>query len=356
MLENYKEIKMVRIKRIYVTIIALLLIGVNFFVPTVGAATHNPTNNTVDVSSSDIKYTVDFGTNTHAVQNFYVNGSDLYTSQRYDGYVKITYFRIQNNVPYFQNEMWLEDAGHGQTLEVYTYDGETYLLVSLKEYLDGDNVWSIQIGRVKYTPCTQSNAIKYTDCKRFVQLTYANEDNISFGTIKRVDAAISSDNSTILIWKRNIDNNNEMTGYDFNAFNEALSNAESNYVSFKNNATMQSNVEFSFNDEGVVNSIPSSVQGVELSNEKNGLHSIYISSGDEKNGDIKIYRFNSNGTKKAEKKITHTDFMNENLLEIEGIHIVGNTLQFLLVNSTISGQAVNKQKQYIMNIDKQFLV
>ena len=86
----------------------------------------------------------------------------------------------------------------------------------------------------------------------------------------------------------------------------------------------------------------------------------YISSGDEgfDNRPLKIYRFNSQGEKKSEKRIITTS-VRKHEMEIEGIHIVGNELQFLLVESSyIHGKPredYNKQYQYIVNIDKDFL-
>lgn len=47
--------------------------------------------------------------------------------------------------------MTLNKCGHGQTLEIYKYNGKTYLLVSSKENKISDSTyWSVQVARVEY--------------------------------------------------------------------------------------------------------------------------------------------------------------------------------------------------------------
>ena len=77
----------------------------------------------------------------------------------------------------------------------------------------------------------------------------------------------------------------------------------------KNNTEMSKNIEFCINESKDDFKMPGSVQGIEVSNKSNGLRSIYVTSGDEssdKYSDLKIYRYNSKGQKKAEKIIKHT--------------------------------------------------
>lgn len=114
--------------------------------------------------------------------------------------------------------MWIEDAGHGQTLEVYKYGTKTYLLFSLKKYYNKSDAtqsayqWSTQIGRIEYTPCNKTAAKNYDVYKRFTNLNYSNKNGISLGTVERADASISLDKSVILIWKQCIKNNNRVVG------------------------------------------------------------------------------------------------------------------------------------------------
>lgn len=182
--------------------------------------------------------------------------------------------------------------------------------------------------------------------KRFTYLAYANKSAESFGYLLRMDAALSSDKKTLLIWKRG-NGNQEFSGFDFDTFNAVLSASKSNTVSFKGNAKMKKACTFSFNDKNKKLGIPTSVQGLEISDKSNGLHSIYICSGTENNigGKLSISRFNSAGVKKSTICVSHKLGKN---MEIEGIHISGDNLQIGLC-STRSGE---KSTQYIFAVPK----
>ncbi len=324
----------------------------------------------VNLEKKDIDYTIDFGANDNAVQNFYVDGSVLYTSQKYTyadaGYVKISKFNIVNKAPQKCSEMWIKSAGHGQTLEVYKYNNKTYILFALKDYTDNvdkgnDMHWSTQIGRIEYSACPKSNAKDYTKFKRFTNLNYANKEKKGFGTVLRTDAALSSDGQTILIWKKNTGNQSEFTAYNLIKFNNYLDKAN-NGVSFENIRPSDLGIEFSFNDKSGSIGLPSSIQSLELSNKSNGKYSIYIASGNDglkkdDNKPVKILRFNSAGEKKSEKNIVYKNVFSSPM-EIEGLHIVGDKLEFMLVESEYSNgkkrNNVNKRYQYIVSADKSY--
>ncbi len=129
-------------------------------------------------------------------------------------------------------------------------------------------------------------------------MDYANDAGVTNHTqIVRADAALSTDQSTILIWTRNEIGLDMFTGYDFYTFCSELLNSASNTVSFKNNKYMKEACKFCFTAQtSRILGVPTSFQGIELSNEGNGVYSIYVVSGNEKdNGSNRIYRLNSNG-------------------------------------------------------------
>ncbi|MCR5798130.1 MAG: class III bacteriocin [Eubacterium sp.] len=332
---------------------------------------------------SDKEYELDFGDKDQkAVQNFYVGNSYIYTTQRYKyndaqdyNYVKITKFNIVNKKPQkainpngTPEEMWIKYAGHGQTLEVYEHKGKVYILTSLWANKNYDEQWSLEIGRVEFVSNTKETAVLANELKRFFGIEYANPKRKNFGVMQRTDAAVSQDNSTILIWKRNEDEENEFSAYNFKKFNEILDGTTEygkyTRFNFKNIPANKSWLKFSFNDVNGGDSIPKSIQGLEVSDEgDNGKHSIYIVSGNEgkKDSPNRIYRFNSDGKRKNKKIINSKENKVFNKpMEIEGIHVApGNKLRFLLVESDylngIKHKNANKSKQYIFSVNKRYL-
>ncbi|MBR3581532.1 MAG: hypothetical protein IKO54_03715 [Lachnospiraceae bacterium] len=314
---------------------------------------------TGDVTANAL-YKASLGTKNNAIQSFYINGSEIYICQNYNN---ITY----NGVAYSGNnvllsrciisgntfsrvdDMLLTDVGHGQTLDMYTYGNNNYFLISCGGYQtttpDGNLVyWSTQIGRIQYSANT---VINNSNIKRLVDLNYANMNNTSFGAVKRVDAALSSDKTKLLIWKRSQSNVDEFSVYDFSVINTELSGLNNtNTLSFQANTTLQNACTSTVTQPS---NMPSSVQGVELSNAGGGIHSIYVSSGNEKKGiPLKIFRFNTNGNYKNQATIIDTGVWSlynaspslDVLAEIECIKISGNNLQFVLRNTDNSSQQV----------------
>lgn len=253
-------------------------------------------------------------------------------------------------------------AGHGQTLE-YILKGkyENMLLFSFNASNQGGNIWSTEIGILDINEVDfRDGRISYEDCKRFTDLEYANDNAVSNGTsVIRADAALSTDQSTILIWMRDDGGFDRFSGYDFNEFCLQLYNSSSNTVSFKNNAAMKNACKFSFMGQAArMVEVPTSFQGIELSNSSSSVYSIYTVSGneyskdDEKKKTNKIYRFNSNGVLKKAGEIVHSYFNPTITYEIEGVKISGNNLLFGFVRS---GTGVDKRKPLIMHIPKSVL-
>ena len=310
-------------------------------------------------------YKASLGTWTHAIQSFYINGSEIYICQNYDGItfngqtytgncVLLSRCVLSGNTFSIVDSMLLRNVGHGQTLDMYTYGGTTYFLISCgaAKADNGDTIWSTQIGRITY----QANTVlDNSSIKRLTYLNYSNKNNTSFGATRRVDAALSSDKTKLLIWKRSQSGSNQFSVYDFAAINQQLSASSGNTVSFQNNATLKNACKFTINNP---TNMPTSVQGVELSNLADGIHSIYVASGNEAKGQaLTITRFNTNGNFKKQVTIVDTgvwgiynrgEYSNA-LAEIEGVKIAGESLQFVLRDTD------NKNRQVIAYIDKSLL-
>lgn len=304
---------------------------------------------TVTLAKNGQQYTLK-GIRNRAIQNFYVASNYIYITQKgpenekkTKGSVYLSRCKLEGKTATYIDEMQLISVGHGQTLEMYTYKGETFFLFACGENKAGSTYWSTQIGRIQYKANTK---LKNKDIKRFTYLAYSNKSAESFGALHRMDAALSSDKKTLLIWKHN-GKKQQFSGFDFDTFNAVLSASKSNTVSFKGNAKMKNACTFTFDDKSKNLGLPGSVQGLEISNKSDGLHSLYICSGTENiDGDrLSISRFNSAGVKKSKVYISHKF---GKYMEIEGIHISGDNLQIGLC-STKNG---DKSTQYIFTIPK----
>ena len=133
--------------------------------------------------------------------------------------------------------MILKGVGHGQTLENYTYKSKSYFLISTESNFAGNKYWSTQIGRIQYKANTTINAL---NINRLNYLSYANKSMTSDGSVKRCDAAISSNNNYLLIWSKLSKDKSEpiqYSCYDFNVINQELDKATK--VSFKANKTLR---------------------------------------------------------------------------------------------------------------------
>lgn len=306
---------------------------------------------TVTLAKNGQKYTLKMH-RKRAIQNFYVAGNFIYITQKGPEYgtdedkkgsVYLSRYALSGSTAAYKDEMQLMGVGHGQTLEMYTYKGETYFLFACGDNAVGKKVhWSTQIGRIQY----KANSVLYNkNIKRFTYLAYANKSGESFGSLLRMDAALSSDKKTLLIWKHN-GKKQQFSGFDFDTFNAVLSASNSNAVSFKGNTKMKKACTFTFDDRKKSLGLPTSIQGLEISNKANGLHSIYICSGTEdRDRKLSISRFNSAGDKKATVTLSHNF---GKYMEIEGIHISGDNLQIGLCH--VDGDF--KSKQYIFTVPK----
>lgn len=223
------------------------------------------------------------GNNAYAMQNFY-NGDYLYVTQNINGTVYLSrYYVSRDGYYHYVDHMTINNAGHGQTLEEFTYGGKTYFLMTLTENPIDGIYWSTDIGCVEYKGGTTINS---NNQKRFVGIKVNGKTDV-----KRVDAALSSDKSQIAIWKKNADNEIEICTYSFDEFKKILLNDTTGTTASISKLTEK----HSINDSDL--DFPKSFQGIELSNEVDGVSSIYIAGGNESEDDMPlvIARYNTNG-------------------------------------------------------------
>ena len=219
---------------------------------------------------------------TQAIQGYAVDGDDIYIQQAYsenefdefDDYktgrienlVLISRCRYSAEYDAFKpvDHMVLRNVGHGQSMEAYSYNGKKYLMISCGSRTTTKSTlwWSTQIGRIEYKP---GGFVNNSEIKRLTYLNYSNKKTKRFGTTMRVDAALTPDKKTLVIWK----------------MNEKLA--------------------------------PKSFQGFAITNKSKGKYTLYISSGDEryyKTTGISIYKYEIKGGKikrKAAVKLSAAD-------------------------------------------------
>ena len=230
------------------------------------------------------------------MQNFYVGSSYLYVTQHMGaGTVRLNRCSINqgNNKATFVDYMTLENAGHGATLERYTYENKEYFLITTKsnevKHIDKDgketkSYYSLQVGRIQYKA---GSTISNDKIARFCNLNYANRANTRFADVERVNAAITTSADKLLLWVRSSSNSIQYSIYDFDTFNSELDKVDGNsYLAyFSNNTIMKTACKFSVVQNSSNCVLPNgSFQGIDIANEGDtGKHAIYIASGNQVN-------------------------------------------------------------------------
>ena len=325
---------------------------------------------------------------TNAIQGYAVDGDEIYIQQAYsenlfdefDDYktgrienlALISRCRYSDEYDAYQpvDHMLLRGVGHGQTLEVYKHKGKKYLLVSCGSRPTSKKTlwWSTQIGRIEYKPGAVMNN---SQIKKLTYLNYSNKKSKRFGTTMRVDASLTPDKKTLVIWKLNEHDESEYTAYKFSEVNKAFDKVKGKDVNVKDNKIIKKAVMFSTK---LYKLKARSIQGFALSKKINGKYNLFVSSGDEsvyKMSGITIYKYEIKGKKirykssvrlnadyvwssfppdddddesDEEEDYTDDDYTDEDededaaLAEIEDLKIEGGDLQFVVRNIRDSNQ------------------
>ena len=328
---------------------------------------------------------------TNAIQGYAVDGDEIYIQQAYsenlfdefDDYktgrienlALISRCRYSDEYDAYQpvDHMLLRGVGHGQTLEVYKHKGKKYLLVSCGSRPTSKKTlwWSTQIGRIEYKPGAVMNN---RQIKKLTYLNYSNKKSKRFGTTMRVDASLTPDKKTLVIWKLNEHDKSEYAAYKFSEVNKAFDKVKGKDVNVKDNKIIKKAIIFSTK---LYKLKARSLQGFALSNKINGKYNLFVSSGDEgvyKISGISIYKYEikggkirykssvrlnadyawssfppddddeSEGISDEEEDYTDDDYTDEDededaaLAEIEDLKLEGGDLQFVVRNIRDSNQ------------------
>ncbi|ULL17111.1 hypothetical protein DVH26_23305 [Paenibacillus sp. H1-7] len=265
-----------------------------------------------------------------AIQKAYIASTYVYVTQRSGGTCYLSRLLINGNDATYVDEMTVTNAGHCQTLDMYTYNGINYFYFSSKADPSTSYYWSLQVARLQYSA---GATYDYTDLHRFTYMNYANETGTSLGTTYRVDGGGNSTHTVFRV--QTTDGKVTWSIYDTVKLNQLL---DSNEQIRLDSAAAVSACITSFSQTGSAIVRPNgSFQGADmLSNTE-----IYTSGGAE--GDTpQIAMMSNTGAYKTLANIT-----NVGTHEIEGVQTKNGNVYFTIVTDPVNKQ--NTQKIYYVS-------
>lgn len=342
------------------------------------------------------------------IQRSYVGSGYIFVSQsNSNGITYLSRCTLNNTTATYKDEMKLVNFGHNQTLEFYSHNNKTYILIGCKGNLNdkpyGKGL-TIQVGRIQYKAGTTIS--NYTQINRIVRLDCANtfgkpfdiisENSLASGynietVVQRMDASLSSNKKYLVLAVRSIHEHIQYSYYDFDVINNLLDKVEGktpNYISCYNNSNIKNACKFSCIQKKGKRILPNgSCQGIDFTN----AYSIYMASGNgtNRNYENKYYTNympkiakmvkNNNGydyalciritntyTSKYNSKgqiIKNNTTLANYYMEIEGIQNTTDYLYFVLLPARVPQSTVKEVEdrnhpeksttQYIYSLSKQ---
>ncbi len=300
-------------------VLALFIVGTSVL-PAFAATPERTVN-----ASAKLAYNLKGLNHNLAVQKAYVADKYLYVTQRSTGNVYLSRLLINGSDATYVDEMTITRSGHGQTLDMYTYNDVNYFYISSKTDPSTTQFWSLQVARIQYSP---GESMDYTELPRFTYLNYANKKGTSLGETYRVDGG--GNNTHTFFRVQNTEGNVTWSIYDTVSLNKLLD--ERKKVRMDGAAAVNACVaSFTQTDSAVVRP-NGSFQGADLL----GKTEIYTSGGAE--GDTpQIAKMSSNGAFKTLVKIT-----NVGPHEIEGVQTQNGNVYFVIVTDPVNKKDTQK--------------
>ena len=223
------------------------------------------------------EYTLTGVDETYGIQKTFVGSTYIYALQ-YRGLPegqdenansKILRFRINDDgeTASYLDCMYLDGFAHDQSLEYYYSNGHAWFWTTCaptREYGESKNKtrWSIHATRFCYAAGT---TVDYSDYTRLRNFGHASPNPGGFGTIKRVECALSDDMTKAFFWARSADQPKSGAGcYSASALAGALGSAAAGST-----VDMGSQAAISRSGDLIGQALPNrSVQGVEVGNSK----------------------------------------------------------------------------------------
>jgi hypothetical protein len=185
MLRNYAMCLINRpLKIVASAVLALLMFGITVL-PAFAASPGKTVN-----AAATLAYNLKGLKHNLAVQKAYIASKYLYVTQRSGGTVYLSRLLMKGTTATYVDEMTVTNAGHGQTLDMYTYKNIDYFYFSSKADPSTSYDWSLQVARLRYSA---GKKYDYTDLHRFTYMNYANKTGKRLGDTYRVDGGGNSD-------------------------------------------------------------------------------------------------------------------------------------------------------------------
>lgn len=314
-------LRVTRLKSRLLTSVCLAVLIFGMTVMPVFAATPVKTVN----ASATLAYNLKGLNHNLAVQKAYIASTYLYVTQRTGGTVYLSRLLMNGTTATYVDEMTITNAGHGQTLDMYTHNGINYFYFSSKADPSTTNNWSLQVARLQYSAGTTYD---YTDLHRFTYMNYADETGTSLGETYRVDGGGNSDYTIFRV--QTAEGSVTWSIYDTVALNKLLDANEQ--VRMDSTAAVNANVASITQSGSAIVRPNNSFQGFDML----GSTEIYTSGGAE--GETpQIALMSNTGTYKTLVKIT-----NVGTHEIEGVQTKDGNVYFNIVTDTVNKKDTQK--------------
>ncbi len=300
----------------------IALISTMFVLPVFAATPENTVN-----ASATLAYNLKGLKHNVAVQKAYIASKYIYVTQRSKGTCYLSRLLMDGKNATYVDKMTITNAGHCQSLDMYSYNGSNYFYFSSKADSSTKYYWSLQVARLKYSPGATYN---YTDLHRFTYMNYANETGTRLGKTYRV---AGGGNSNYTIFRIQTEEGTVTWSiYDTAALNKLLDN---NKMVRMDSAAAKNASITSFTQSGSNIVRPNgSFQGVDML----GNTEIFTSGGAE-GQTPKLVRMSNTGAYKTLVNIT-----NVGSREIEGVQTKNRNVYFTIVTDPVNKK--NTQKIY----------
>ena len=321
-----------RSKKILAKLVCLMLVVITLVACIAPASAATP-KSTVSKKAT-LAYTLKGLPLGRAIQNFYMGSTYIYITQRVDATTYVSRLKMDktNKVANYVDRMTFTNCGHGQSLDMYTYNGVNYMYMGCKSDEDSGYNWSLQIARIKYEAGKTYN---YTQLSRFTYMNYANGTAYRMGDTYRVAAAVCGDTTVFRIQTKNASKVN-YSAYNTTSLNKLLDKNKTvdMRTSGAKNAHLWTNVQ---SGSSIIRP-NDSFQGIDLFSKAR----IYLSGG--AHGETpQIAKINSSGTYLKLVKIS-----NVGKLEIEGVQCKDSKVYFMIVPGTTTALKKDAHKIYYL--------
>lgn len=322
----------------------------------------------------------------YGIQSFYKSGNSIYLTQRIGDSIKITKCpkrkaaevsekaqkiwsigkgdTIYDMEDKKKEEMTLVGFHHGQTLELFTYGKKTYMLVTAgraggkkSKIVWGDRIAILKFMAGKKINFDNLNHEKTAAVKYVTNLAYANKKRVSGGKVTHVEAALSENKKTLLLWAQMAKSSkgegmkvqlacyrmSNVMGELIKVEKKARKKKKSANLSCKNIAKKNCICSaIQSEKQGNLTKPYGSFQSIDMSNQVDGQYKIFISGGNEAAG-MKCSIAMCTITKKGKSEYLYRRKILSSIQglskkkEMEGMHYQNGKITFIMT-------AANKEK------------